>query len=153
MNYTGPSLKISGQIRITFMFTMGCIFLCNQASAQVESYTTTEGLVWSKSTLHYTSAKPESIEVTELFPGTTEQEIEGFGGCFNELGWDALQMVSKEKQNDILNSLFNAAEGCAFTYCRMPLGANDYSNDWYSYNETKDDFGMNIFQLKEISNG
>jgi len=29
----------------------------------------------------------------------------------------------------------------------MPVGANDFSRDWYSYDETEGDFAMNNFSI------
>jgi glucosylceramidase len=76
-----------------------------------------------------------------------EQEIEGFGGCFNELGWEALNIVTPEEKQQLLNDLFNTETGCKFNLCRMPIGANDYAIDWYSYNETDGDFAMSNFSI------
>ncbi|WP_297089359.1 hypothetical protein [uncultured Draconibacterium sp.] len=76
-----------------------------------------------------------------------QQSISGFGGCFNELGWEALNMVTPGEQQQILNDLFDPETGCKFTICRMPIGANDYAVDWYSYNETEGDFEMENFSI------
>lgn len=76
-----------------------------------------------------------------------EQEITGFGGCFNELGWEALKVVSPEEKQQILNDLFSQDEGCKFSVFRMPIGANDYAVDWYSHNETPEDFKMTNFSI------
>ncbi|MDE3742067.1 glycoside hydrolase family 30 protein [Maribacter polysaccharolyticus] len=76
-----------------------------------------------------------------------QQTIDGFGGCFNELGWEALGMVTAEEKQDILNDLFNTDSGCKFNLCRMPIGANDYAVNWYSHNETEGDFAMENFSI------
>ena len=77
-----------------------------------------------------------------------QQRIDGFGGCFNEMGWEALSMVSPEEKQQILNELFNPEEGCRFNLCRMPIGANDYAVNWYSFNETEGDFAMKNFSIE-----
>ncbi len=77
----------------------------------------------------------------------TLQTIDGFGGCFNELGWDALQKVSPRERQSILRNLFDPETGCKFNICRMPLGANDYSVDWYSLDETPGDYEMAHFSI------
>ena len=41
-------------------------------------------------------------------------------------------------------------KGANFTMARMPIGANDFSRDWYSYNETDGDFEMKNFSIKTI---
>jgi len=75
------------------------------------------------------------------------QIIDGFGGCFNELGWDALQSITKEHRQEVSKNLFDMQSGCKFTICRMPIGANDYAVNWYSHNETANDYEMKNFSL------
>ena len=78
---------------------------------------------------------------------TTYQTIEGFGGCFNELGWTSLSALADADRQAILKELFAKGIGANFTICRMPVGANDFSLDWYSYNENEGDFGMKKFSV------
>jgi len=59
--------------------------------------------------------------------------IEGFGACFDELGWTSLQMLSEADRESVLHELFDPAAGARFTYCRTPIGANDFATDAYSY--------------------
>ena len=77
----------------------------------------------------------------------TLQTIDGFGTCFNELGWTSLSMLPDEDRLAIMNELFTPGYGANFTICRMPVGANDFSRNWYSYNETEGDFEMNNFSV------
>jgi len=70
----------------------------------------------------------------------------GFGGCFNELGWDALLSLAPEQRTAILESLFGA-DGCRFTHCRLPIGASDYALEWYSHNERPGDLAMSQFSV------
>ncbi|MFN8207988.1 MAG: glycoside hydrolase family 30 protein [Bacteroidales bacterium] len=79
---------------------------------------------------------------------TTFQQIEGFGACFNELGWLSLSRLSEADRQVVMQELFEPGIGLNFTVCRMPVGANDFSRDWYSYNETAGDFEMKNFSLK-----
>lgn len=74
------------------------------------------------------------------------QTIDGFGGCFNELGYLALEKTSEEKKQQVLEHLFGKDES-HFTYCRLPIGASDYAARWYSYNESDGDFEMNDFSI------
>lgn len=75
------------------------------------------------------------------------QVVEGFGACFNELGWDALSRVEEGARDGILRELFGPGEGAQLSLCRMPLGANDFSRDWYSYDETPGDFALAHFDI------
>jgi glucosylceramidase len=84
---------------------------------------------------------------TVVETGRTLQTIEGFGSCFNELGWTSLSLLSDEDRLSVMKELFAPGCGANFTICRMPLGANDFSRNWYSYNETEGDFGMENFSI------
>jgi glucosylceramidase len=75
------------------------------------------------------------------------QTIDGFGACFNELGWTSLQALSDADRATILRDLFAPGAGANFTICRMPVGANDFSRDWYSYDDTRDDFDLRHFSI------
>lgn len=55
--------------------------------------------------------------------------------------------MSDKDRSDIIKELFEPDFGANFTICRMPLGANDFSRNWYSYNEVKDDFNMYNFSI------
>jgi glucosylceramidase len=76
------------------------------------------------------------------------QTIDGFGGSFNELGWKALQTASPENQQKVMKALFDPAEGAAFSICRMSIGANDFSEGYYSLNDTHFDYDMEHFTIK-----
>jgi glucosylceramidase len=75
------------------------------------------------------------------------QPIDGMGCCFNELGWTALGLLQPEERDGILRELFAPGVGANFTLCRMPVGANDFSRDWYSYDETDGDFDLRQFSI------
>lgn len=82
-----------------------------------------------------------------LQPDQTFQTIDGFGGCFNELGWVALSALPAAPREALLRDLFAPGVGAGFTYCRLPIGANDYARNWYSCNETPGDFAMDHFSI------
>ena len=75
------------------------------------------------------------------------QRIEGFGACFNELGWRALSALDTQQRDEVISELFAPDGGCRFTVCRMPVGANDFSRGWYSYCEKAGDLAMESFSI------
>ncbi|HEY5741445.1 MAG TPA: hypothetical protein VIS99_02795, partial [Terrimicrobiaceae bacterium] len=77
------------------------------------------------------------------------QMIEGFGACFNELGWSSLSALHLEDREAIFQELFAPGIGANFTTCRMPIGANDFSLDWYSYDEVPEDFSLEHFSISK----
>jgi glucosylceramidase len=69
----------------------------------------------------------------------TYQTLEGFGACFNELGYDALMSLSNstassDTMDSVLKALFHPDE-MGLVYNRVPVGANDYADGWYSHDE------------------
>jgi glucosylceramidase len=88
-----------------------------------------------------------AAEAIKLDPQTTFQTMAGFGGCFNELGWEALQAIPVDRAEAALKELFSP-DGANFTLGRAPLGANDFSLGWYSLNETPGDYEMKHFSIE-----
>lgn len=77
----------------------------------------------------------------------TKQEISGFGGAFNEQGWETLCVLDKSDRDKVLTLVFSADEG-NLSYGRIPIGASDYALERYSLSPVKDDFEMKNFTLK-----
>ncbi|RZJ91379.1 MAG: glycosyl hydrolase family 30 [Chryseobacterium sp.] len=75
------------------------------------------------------------------------QRIDGWGGCFNELGWKSLLTITPEKRAEVINNLFGA-NGLNFNIGRIPVGASDYALNWYSFNEVANDFSMSKFSIQ-----
>jgi glucosylceramidase len=78
---------------------------------------------------------------------TTYQRWDGFGGCFNEQGWDALSAVSADDIANAMKLLFDPQNGANFAYGRLPLGASDYAMSWYTLDDTAGDYSMDKFSL------
>jgi len=112
---------------------------------------TREGAVWQdlSPSIRLDAGQPADVRVSLNQPAQT---IEAFGACFNELGHDALALLPEAAREAVLKDLFGAdrAQGrsMGFTRCRLPVGANDFSRDWYSYNETAGDFAMQQFSIR-----
>jgi len=75
------------------------------------------------------------------------QAWDGFGGCFNELGWNVLKELPASQRQRVMRELFDPRGGCRFNVCRLPIGANDYSSEWHSLNEHAGDFAMKHFSI------
>ncbi len=80
--------------------------------------------------------------------GEKFQAIRGFGGCFNELGYQALtEIASEDDAEQIFKELFDPSE-MNFVFNRAPVGANDFSLNWYSYDETDGDLELKDFSVE-----
>ena len=83
----------------------------------------------------------------ELEAVAQKQQIRGFGACFSELSAKALDALDPNEKNMLLDEIFNT-DKCNFNYCRTPIGSNDFSLDFYSYNETDGDYEMKNFSVE-----
>lgn len=127
---------------IAFYFS-SCSFI-----PRAEWVTTTETSPWVEQPVLISASAdtiPE-VDVTVL-TDSRQQKIDGFGACFNELGWLSLSKLDPTVREEIMEELFFPGVGVNFTICRMPVGANDFSRDWYSYDETDGDFQMENFTI------
>lgn len=100
---------------------------------------TTENKPWQL--LESSNKKGIVLEV-----GDEKQTIRGFGTCFSELGAKALNNIPVKDKEAFLDELFDE-DKCNFNYCRTPIGASDFSLDFYSYNETDGDYEMKNFSI------
>jgi len=114
------------------------------ATPHVEWYVTTASSPWQKRALAAQADGPADVLVQANPP---LQAIEGFGACFSELGWTSLSILSEADRDSVLRELFAPGVGAGFTLCRMPVGANDFSRDSYSYDEVDGDFALERFSV------
>ncbi|HEX2957715.1 MAG TPA: glycoside hydrolase family 30 beta sandwich domain-containing protein [Chitinispirillaceae bacterium] len=102
-----------------------------------------ENNYWKTGTLTKVTSGTPDITVDNTIK---KQNWEGFGGTFNEMGWDALSVV-KDEIPKALKMLFDAKDGANFTFGRIPIGASDYSMSWYTLAETAGDYSMQKFSI------
>ena len=114
----------------------------------VSMVTTTENNVW-------VSVAPEAHEVPvgtaanlQIDLNAEGQIIEGFGTAFSEMSFEALSWLSDEDRQAIYHELFAPGVGANFTINRTPLGANDFSLKYYSYNDVDGDLAMENFSIE-----
>jgi glucosylceramidase len=95
-------------------------------------------------------------EVTEVTSGTAyvtvntgseAQTFTGFGGTFNEKGWEALSALNEADRATAMKLLFDKADGANLFYGRIPIGASDYATNRYTLNDNSGDTAMAQFSL------
>jgi glucosylceramidase len=86
-----------------------------------------------------------NAEVT-VKDAVTAQTWEGFGGAFNEMGWNYLSMLSAEDREAALRLLYGT-DGARFVFGRIPIGASDYAMDRYTLDETAGDTSLAGFSI------
>ena len=109
--------------------------------------TTTENKPWQDAPVFNPTFNFTLLNLNLGSPAPDATPMQGFGACFNELGWTSLQSMSEADRDAVMRELFDPTAGARFTYCRMPIAANDFATDAYSYDETDGDFGLQHFSI------
>ena len=113
----------------------------------VTKYTTTEKNSWvtSKATL---SGKAEG-DVVAVVDGSEKGIVfRAWGTTFNELDWDAFNLLSRDEQDEVMHGLFAPDGDLRFTHGRVSMNANDYARSWYSCDDVVGDLGLRHFNIE-----
>jgi glucosylceramidase len=84
----------------------------------------------------------------EFFPERARQTLLGFGGAFNEKGWEALGYLSADDRAEVLSGLFSRDTGLGLDLCRIPIGASDYALSRYTDDDGPEDPSMERFSIE-----
>ena len=92
---------------------------------------------------------PDALAQRVVVSSTSlKQTIDGWGACFNERGWKAMEVLAPAARDALMRELFHPTEGLRLGLCRTPIGASDYAVDLYSLNENAGDYGMARFSIE-----
>lgn len=92
------------------------------------------------------AARPDEAPTIYLSPDRPRQIIDGFGGCFNEHGWQALSILPAPARDEVIRALFGP-EGADFNLARIPIGSSDFALDAYSLADTPEDYELKHFSI------
>lgn len=127
------------------IFILLFLQVLNLSAQKAEMYSTTSQTRWEKQKLQ-TDGKSDGSRVVYIYTDSLLQDVDGFGGTFNEKGWDALMCLDEKSRFDVMKSLFGKT-GVNFSLGRTPVGCSDYSLGYYSYNDVRDDYEMRNFSI------
>lgn len=125
------------------------IFILTAMAVNAQDFTwisSTEGNTWKQAgvKLQKNSSANQSLEVNTKDALLT---FKAWGTCFNELGWDAINLLPRKQQETILSQLFSPDGDLRLNMGRFSMNANDYSRDWYSCDEVDGDFQLKYFNI------
>lgn len=110
-------------------------------------YTSTEGNEWTEAKTKL-SKKAEGDIVVSVTGKEDGTEFKAWGTTFNELDWDAFNLLTRDEQDEVMRRIFSADGDLRFTHGRVSMNANDYSRAWYSCDEIDGDFGLKYFNIE-----
>lgn len=125
------------------------VFLTLSALMNAQSFThisSTPDKMWQESTVRM-EKKQSSVPLLEISGQEHLLTFKAWGGTFNELGWDALNMLPRTQQQTILSQLFSPDDALKLSLGRFSMNANDYARDWYSCTEEDGDFQLKHFNI------
>ena len=126
---------------VLFLVGAGTVF-----AQRVKMYTTTATERWTEEKCQVKKSDVPKGDVLHIYADSLLQKVTGFGGTFNEIGWDALLTLPQEERGKVMASLFGT-DGVNFAIGRTPMGCSDYSFGYYSYDDVKDDYTMRNFSI------
>ena len=118
----------------------------NVTAQTVNIISSVNGEVWQQSKTRM-QKEPDANPVLEIKGDEKITVFKHWGTCFNELGWDALNMLSETDRKDIIRKTFSPDGDLRFTMGRIPINANDYARSWYSCDEVAGDFKLKFFNI------
>ncbi len=128
---------------------IGCLMLASLPDLSAQSYnwvSSTQSSVWKQSTVKLQN-KAAVNPALEINGNESLSTFKAWGATFNELGWDALNVLSPEQRETILKQYFSPEGDMRFTLGRFSMNANDYSRSWYSCDEVAGDFKLTHFNI------
>lgn len=132
--------------RVTLMAGLllaGSSMLWGQPVTKVSS---TEGCYWQQSKTKM-SGSAASKPLFTLGGNEKGVEWKAWGTTFNELDWDALLMLTRDEQEEIMYKLFDPKGDLKFTRGRISMNCNDYGRSWYSCDEVQGDLELRYFNI------
>ena len=134
--------------KLNLILACGCMAAWS-AQGMAQSYTwyaSTEGNTWQASTVKLSKKAGEAVVAVD---GDTKPivEFKDWGATFNELDWDALGVLTRDEQDDILKKVFAPDGDLRITRGRISMNANDYALSWYSCDEVAGDLELRHFNI------
>lgn len=133
------------RIALSSLLLLLTLLVCSRTKTAFVVSTTPTSL-WHLSHIKVKKSSTVSPDI-EINLNDPQQTFYGWGTCFNELGWDALNLLKPSDQDEILNNLFSPKGDLRISIGRIPIGANDYARSWYSSDEYEGDYNMEHFNI------
>lgn len=114
---------------------------------RVVTYSTTEGAEWKQGKTSLAN-KAEGVTVVSLGGDEEGVTFRAWGTTFNELDWDAFNLLTRNEQDEVMHNLFAPTGDLHFTHGRVSMNANDYARSWYSCDDVVGDLGLRHFNIE-----
>ena len=76
------------------------------------------------------------------------RKSEGFGGAFTQSSAVNFKKLDDEKKKEVLEAYFDREKGIGYNFCRTTINSCDFSTDFYSYDDTPEDYELEHFSIE-----
>ncbi|MCM1504006.1 MAG: beta-glycosidase [Muribaculum sp.] len=110
-------------------------------------YSTTDADRWSVEKTIKSQPSATSSDVVRSDANNPIVTFSRWGTTFNEQDWNALCMLTRDQQDEILSRAFSPDGELGFSLGRISMNANDYAMSWYSCSDVPGDFSLKYFNI------
>lgn len=110
-------------------------------------FVTTETSSWKEGKAVKAQSSSNCNEVVRCDAANPITTFQRWGTTFNEQDWNALCMLTRDQQDEILSRAFSPDGELGFSLGRISMNANDYAMSWYSCSDVQGDFGLEHFNI------
>ncbi len=130
------------------LFACGCLaaWSAGTLAQSFTWYSSTEDNMWQTSVVKM-AKKAGNPLVTVDEDEKPIVEFKAWAATFNELDWDALGILTRDEQDEILKKVFSPDGDLRFSRGRISMNANDYARSWYSCDEVEGDLELRYFNI------
>lgn len=86
--------------------------------------------------------------VLNVYDQVEYQRIEGFGGAFTQTSAVNFKKLDAQKKKEVLEAYFDREKGIGYNFCRTTINSCDFSTDFYSYDDTPEDYELEHFSIE-----
>lgn len=133
-----------------FIFASASIlaFAASMSAQTFSHYASTDRNRWAENKPVKAAKTAVSSEVVNSDAENPISTFRRWGTTFNERDWQALCMLTREQQDEILSRAFSPDGQLGFSIGRISMNANDYAIDWYSCSDVPGDFDLKHFNIE-----
>jgi glucosylceramidase len=104
----------------------------------------------AKPDAQFSDGKAASGDSFQIDDSVKHQKIAGFGASIMESGLMTLNTLPAEKQEEVLQALFDAKKGAGYTAMKTPLAGTDFqaAGPWFTYDDTPGDVELKNFSVE-----
>ncbi|NJP40372.1 glycoside hydrolase family 30 protein [Oscillospiraceae bacterium HV4-5-C5C] len=87
-------------------------------------------------------------QLLNIYEQVQYQEILGFGGAFTEASALNFAQLDPKNQALLMEAYFDPELGLGYNFCRSTINSCDFSADFYTYDDTEDDYNLSDFNIE-----